>query len=248
MNPLVLLTVDVERDCQPYLSTWNGIEEGFPRVLDALSEEGVPATMFVTGETAERHPEAVRRAVADGHELGCHGHTHARFGRMDEDRARTELMRATDVLRGFAPTTAFRAPFLDFPNGLLPLLVEAGFTVDSSEGAHRIDHRVRAACLEERTYQGLLRVRASTTSSALRLPSTLRDPWLTRLPSPVVLFVHPWEFVDLRGAPLPWHCRLGTGRRAEAAFREVIRLFKGLGGRFVTMRDLEGRVASKAAA
>jgi hypothetical protein len=53
-----------------------------------------------------------------------------------------------------------------------------------------------------------------------------------------VLFVHPWEMVDLRAAPLPWHCRLGTGARALDALGEVIRMFKARGARFLTMRDL----------
>ena len=232
----VLLTVDVEPDCPPYLDGWQGVEEGLPRLRAALAEECVPATFFVTGGAAERYPVAVRETVAEGHELGCHGQSHARFSGMDAQGARDELTRASDVLRRVAPVTAFRAPFLDFPDRLLPLLVEAGYHVDSSEGAHRIAHRVRAARRARIAAPGLLRIPASTTSSALRLPPALRDPWLARLHSPVVLFVHPWEFVDLSTAPIPWHCRAGTGTRALTALSEVIRLFRGQGVRFVTMR------------
>ena len=53
-----------------------------------------------------------------------------------------------------------------------------------------------------------------------------------------MLFVHPWDLVDLRAAPIPWHCRLGTGARALDALREVIRLFRGRGARFGTMGEL----------
>ena len=235
--PQVFLTVDVEPDCPPYLHGWRGVTEGLPRLLELLSGEQVPATFFVTGQTAERFPDAVRELVAAGHELGCHGHSHGRFGAMSRSQAELELAQASAVLRRFGPTTAFRAPNLDLPDAFLPLLVEAGYAVDSSEGSHRLDHRVRRATRTRSETTGLLRLPASTTSSVLRLPPGLRDPWLARLRPPVVLFLHPWELVDLRGERLRWDHRAGTGPRALAAVREVIHLFKSDGARFGTVAD-----------
>ena len=235
--PEVFLTVDVEPDCPPYLSGWRGVTEGLPRLLDLLETEHVPATFFVTGQTAESFPDAVGDLVAAGHELGCHGHSHARFGAMDRPQAESELAQASAVLREFGPTTAFRAPNLDLPDAFLPLLVDAGFGVDSSEGYHRLDHRTRWATRTQPETGGLLRLPASTTSSVLRLPPALRDPWLARLERPVVLFFHPWELVDLRKERLRWDCRAGTGPRALAAVREVIHLFRGRGARFGTVAD-----------
>src|SRR2546430_17215472 len=46
--------------------------------------------------------------------------------------------------------------------------------------------------------KGIRRVPASVTSSVLRLPRPMRAAYLGTLSSPIVLFVHPWEFVDLR--------------------------------------------------
>ena len=239
--PDVLFTVDVEPDCPPYLKGWRGVTEGMPALLDLLAEEGVAATCFTTGETAEHFPAHMDRIVVAGHELACHGHTHKRFGVMDEHEARGELERSSAALRRFGPVSAFRAPNLDFPDRFLPLLLEHGYEVDSSEGAHRLDHRARAWArrLDARSgsVPGLLRVSASTTSSVLRLPPALRDPWLARLRAPVVLFVHPWEFVDLSAEPLRWDCRAGTGPRALDAVREVIRLFRARGARFGTVRE-----------
>jgi peptidoglycan/xylan/chitin deacetylase (PgdA/CDA1 family) len=53
-RPVVCLTVDLEQDCPPFLSGYRGMEEGFPRLLQLLEEEGVAATFFCTGEVAER--------------------------------------------------------------------------------------------------------------------------------------------------------------------------------------------------
>ncbi len=49
---------------------------GTPLVLDALAERGVPATFFLIGEHAERHPGIVRRIHDAGHLLGNHSHRH----------------------------------------------------------------------------------------------------------------------------------------------------------------------------
>ena len=76
------------------------------------------------------------------------------------------------------------------------------------------------------------------TSSVLRLTPRLRDPWLGRLQSPVVLFVHPWEFVDFRRAAIRLDCRFKTGAVAIECLREVITLFRDRQADFVTVESL----------
>lgn len=229
----VALTVDFEPDCPPYLSTtFRGIERGAPRLLELFHEMGVRATYFTTGEVAERHPDAVLAVLAAGHELGCHGVTHTAFDRMDERTARWEIAHSTRRLREFAAVTSFRAPYLRFPDAYVPLLEEHGFTLDSSLARYKRSYRA------SRRPTTLARVPASVTSSVLRLPSLIRDPWLASLQDPVVLFVHPWEFVDLTRERLRLDCRFRTGDVALRCLRSVIETFAGRGARFVAMREL----------
>ena len=239
---IVCFTVDVEPDCPPFLAGWRGVLEGLPRLLDVLAREDVQATFFTTGETAERHPAAVEAIVAAGHELGCHGHTHRRFDRMAPDDARDEVERSTAALRAFAPVTSFRAPNLAMPPAFLPLLEEAGYLLDSSEGTYKPARWVEATAesmgLRPPVETRLRRVPASATSSVLRLPPALRDPVLLALTSPVVLFVHPWELVDITKEPVRWDCRFRTGEPAVAAVGEVLRLFRERGVRFMRMDAL----------
>jgi LCP family protein required for cell wall assembly len=47
-----------------------------PRILDALRRHRAKGTFFVVGSHVNRHPDVVRRIVAEGHELGLHGFTH----------------------------------------------------------------------------------------------------------------------------------------------------------------------------
>src|ERR1044071_1555862 len=43
-----------------------------PRILDALKSHHAHATFFVLGANAVRHPELLRRMVAEGHSIGSH--------------------------------------------------------------------------------------------------------------------------------------------------------------------------------
>jgi peptidoglycan/xylan/chitin deacetylase (PgdA/CDA1 family) len=47
-----------------------------PQVLELLAEHGVVATFFCVGKRTERHPELVRRMVAEGHAVGSHSWSH----------------------------------------------------------------------------------------------------------------------------------------------------------------------------
>jgi cellulose synthase/poly-beta-1,6-N-acetylglucosamine synthase-like glycosyltransferase/peptidoglycan/xylan/chitin deacetylase (PgdA/CDA1 family) len=48
-----------------------------PKIAAVLRREQVPATFFVVGSQAARHPDVVRMLVRDGHEIGNHTFTHA---------------------------------------------------------------------------------------------------------------------------------------------------------------------------
>lgn len=96
--------------------------EWTPQVLDLLGEHGADATFFVVGERVERHPALLRRAAAEGHEIGNHTWSHTRLDRCDHDHARSQLRRAHDAIAtvtGKAPRL-FRPPWgvID-PVGLL---------------------------------------------------------------------------------------------------------------------------------
>lgn len=237
----VALTVDMEPDCPPFLWTWRGVTEGAPHLLDLFAREAVPVTWFTTGETARLHPAAVTAVVDGGHELACHGVTHQRFDWMSKDSARWEIQDSTRRLRDFAEITSFRAPYLRFPGHYLDLLQDEGFALDSSQARYKKD------VPGEENAPDLVRIPASITSSALRIPRLLREYFLGRLPDPVVLFVHPWEFVDFRASNLRYDCRFRTGQPALDALASVIGYFKGRGATFMTMRELGVQAKGSAA-
>ncbi|MGH7620197.1 MAG: polysaccharide deacetylase family protein [Gemmatimonadaceae bacterium] len=229
---IVAFTVDLEQDCPPFLSSYRGMEQGFPRLADLLARLGVPATFFTTGDVATRFPHTVRRLLADGHELACHGMTHAAFTSLGRDAARAEIERSAEILRGFAPVTSFRAPYLRFPDAYVDLLEANGFALDSSHAKYKL------AYYRSRVATTMRRVPASVTSSVLRLPRAIRGAYLSALSSPVVLFVHPWEFVDLTRERLRLDCRFKTGDVALQCVEDVLTSCAKRGARFVRMRDI----------
>jgi len=228
----VALTVDLEPDCPPFPQGFRGVEQGLPPLLSLLDELEVPATFFTTGEVAERYPRSVKAVVDAGHELGCHGMTHTAFTDLSRDAAKREIDNSAEILRAFAPVRSFRAPYLKFPEAYVELLEAAQFDLDSSHARYKLaNYRAKGPTR-------LARIPASITSSALRLPSMLARAYLKALSDPVVLFVHPWEFVDLRREKLRWDCRVRTGDVALTCLRGVIEWYSRANARFVRMREL----------
>ena len=86
-----------------------------PLVLDELARLGMVATFFVTGQRAERHPDLVRRIVAEGHAIGSHSDSHPEpwrtgFRRLVDDyrSGRRHVERAAG-----RPVRLFRPPYGD---------------------------------------------------------------------------------------------------------------------------------------
>lgn len=84
-----------------------------PRLLDLLSEYGVPATFFVTGEQTARYPEVMQRIVREGHALGNHSLTHIDVSETTAFRQQLEVSLADRIMRAQTGQSAafFRLPY-----------------------------------------------------------------------------------------------------------------------------------------
>ncbi|MEP0773957.1 MAG: polysaccharide deacetylase family protein [Acidobacteriota bacterium] len=101
--------------------------DGARELLALLRERRVRATLFVTGGFARAHPEILREAYRDGHEIGNHTDTHPHLTTWEENRRHDtrpgitrevlhrELRRADEAVRaalgGAAPSRFWRAPY-----------------------------------------------------------------------------------------------------------------------------------------
>lgn len=91
-----------------------------PRILRLLHEQHVPATFFVVGSQAARHPDIVRQIAADGEQIGNHTFTHVSLsnGPVWQRRMQLELTEAT--LAGITGRYArfIRPPYSATPDAL----------------------------------------------------------------------------------------------------------------------------------
>ncbi len=69
-----------------------------PRLLDILKERGMHVTFFVVGQNAKDHPEILKRAVAEGHEIANHSWSHPNLAKMSDEAVRSELNRTSEAI------------------------------------------------------------------------------------------------------------------------------------------------------
>lgn len=114
------------------------VERGTEAILDLLARHGWRSTFFVLGEIVRDHPGLIRRMVAEGHELACHGMGHRPLWRATPESFRAELREFRAVVEGVLghfPVAGFRAPTFSIDRSnpwALDVLREEGYRYDSS--------------------------------------------------------------------------------------------------------------------
>jgi peptidoglycan/xylan/chitin deacetylase (PgdA/CDA1 family) len=209
--------------------------DGLTFLREAFREHGATTTGFVVSSLAERHPDAVHALADDGHEIASHTHNHRLLSELDAETRREELTRSRRVLADVtgATVTGFRAPAFDRGEGHFAALADAGYDYDSSVvpsrripgwyGGDPDCHRPTAATAIDPAAPAGLRELPVSVMPGLKLPLT--GTWLrffgprytitgmrllARRGITPVLYVHPWELVDLpevEGVParVYWH-------------------------------------------
>jgi peptidoglycan/xylan/chitin deacetylase (PgdA/CDA1 family) len=241
------------------------------RVLDVHDAR---ATFFVVSSVAESHPEVVRTFAEAGHEIASHTHSHALLTDLDGSARREELERSRAILRDVTGQSVegFRAPAFALPPDHFERLDRVGYTYDSSiapcrripgwyGGEHTVDRPMPATRIRPDAPSDLAELPVSVMPG-LRLPLTgawirffgrqytlLGMKLLAHRGITPVLYVHPWELVDLptvEGVPKRVYWR--TGEWLRRALRHVL----GSSFKFVTAKtaieDAAGRDAAATAA
>ena len=69
-----------------------------PRVLDILKANNARGTFFVLGRNAAAHKDILRRAEAEGSEIGVHTWSHPQLTRISAERVHDEISRTVNVI------------------------------------------------------------------------------------------------------------------------------------------------------
>jgi polysaccharide deacetylase family protein (PEP-CTERM system associated) len=237
------MTIDVEDyfQVEAFASTidrsdWESlprrVERNTDRLLQILAESGVEATFFILGWVAERHPQLVRRVVAEGHELASHGSSHLRVDRQSPEEFRDDVRRSKRVLEdlGGAPVRGYRAPTFSIGGSSKwahAILAEEGYCYSSS--VYPVKHDLYGTPEAPRTpfspVPGMLEIPlTSVRLLGIDMPASgggyfrlLPYPLTTGLlhyarrvnRSPAVFYLHPWEIdpEQPRNQSAPWKSR-----------------------------------------
>ncbi len=111
-----------------------GPEVGVPRILDGYRRYGLKQTFFIPAWCIEHYPRTVEAIVEGGHEIGFHGYIHEAPNSLSRDEERYWMQRSIAVIEkhtGRRPR-GNRSPLYNFSINTADILVEEGFTYDSS--------------------------------------------------------------------------------------------------------------------
>ena len=156
------------------------LQKCLPRFLDLFDRYGIKATFFVVG--ADLAEDAGGRALLAeaaraGHELANHTHTHPYdFTRLPREAMAAEIDHAHGVIGDVAgrPPVGFRAPGYAINSQLLELLVERGYSYDSSVFPSPAYYAAKALVM------GAMRLSGRRSASVLddpRAPFAPREPY-----------------------------------------------------------------------
>ncbi|MBF0391635.1 MAG: DUF3473 domain-containing protein [Alphaproteobacteria bacterium] len=211
------------------------VERNTERILSILDRHALRATFFTLGWVAQRSRAIIRRIVAEGHELACHGLDHTRVDSQTPEQFRADIRRAKRLLedaggvavRGYRAATFSVGPTTPWA---WEVLADEGFAYSSSVCPVRHDlygmpdaPRFAYRPLGERG--GIEEIPVSTIRVLGRTIPCGGGGWFRILPyaftraalgrinqgegRPCVFYLHPWELDP--GQPrldgLPWKAR-----------------------------------------
>lgn len=61
------------------------------KLLDGLKEKGARATFFLCGYRMQQYPDALRRYIAEGHEIGVHSTVHTDLTKLSQEKVHQDM-------------------------------------------------------------------------------------------------------------------------------------------------------------
>jgi putative urate catabolism protein len=77
-----------------------GARAGAWRILEVFREHGLPLTVFAVAMAAQRTPQIIERALADGHEIASHGLRWINYHGVPEEVEHAHMAEAMEILTG----------------------------------------------------------------------------------------------------------------------------------------------------
>ena len=254
MSGKLLLSFDVEefdlpREHGAEISLEEGVRvsaEGLEKILEVLARTEVKATFFVTGNFAKCRSDLVKRILAEGHEVGCHGVDHFRPCKTDvgESKKIVEKIVGGEVC-GYRQPRMFK---IDYQK-----LAANGYLYDSSVNPAWVPGRYNNRKLPRKLF-----VRKGVVEVPVSVATFVRVPlfWLALHLMPVSVYAklawvalnengyfatyfHPWEFAEslVEYGAVPGYIKKNSGLKLVGRLEKVILELKKRGCEFETYAE-----------
>ena len=111
---------------------------GARRLLATLAKRDISSTWFIPGHTLDTYPDVCKEIHDAGHEVAHHGYDHISPVGLDRAAELDQLRRGNDAIERVTGTRArgYRSPAWDLSPCSVELLLDEGFSYDSSMMAH----------------------------------------------------------------------------------------------------------------
>ena len=98
-------------------AAWN--DSDIDKILEILRRKNIKCTFFAVGTWIEKYPDAMKKIVAENHEVGNHSYNHAHFDTLDAEKMRADMDKCDALLKQYgADSKLFRAPYGEYNDTL----------------------------------------------------------------------------------------------------------------------------------
>lgn len=99
-------------------------------ILEALRNNGIHATFFVSGEWADNNSSLIQKIAEDGHEIANHSYSHPMLSWLSAEDIEKELLSTEAAIKkaiGYAPQRYFRPPYGDYNAAVADIIRQLGY-------------------------------------------------------------------------------------------------------------------------
>lgn len=99
------------------------------KLLQILKDNDVKATFFLCGYWIDKYPNEVKKIIADGHDVGNHGNTHAHGAKLSLEQNKQEILKAHEKVKNLTgkEMVLFRPPYGEYNNNVIKATNQAKY-------------------------------------------------------------------------------------------------------------------------
>ncbi len=160
-------------------AAWNDTD--IDQILETLRQNNIKCTFFAVGTWVEKYPEAVKKILADGHEMGNHSYNHAHYNTLDIEKMCADMDACDKLLKAHgADSKLFRAPYGEYNEKVVEACEKTGryciqWDVDSLDWKGLSETEMTERILQRIHNGSIILLHNGTEQTADALPGIIKE-------------------------------------------------------------------------